>query len=165
MSEDDRWWPAESDPEIDWITRTLIGNLLGPKLNRELACLLSDAKDKGFEVSPELDQLRQSLWDCDGRPPVLLVHLYAGVVMTKMYCSLIDSERKSEKGYENTGDQIGSHAEHLRWEFEKTIGWISEVATHKYGFSADTWKLFFLSTEMGSAREWPPRGVRYRRHL
>lgn len=165
MEEVNRWWPAESESQLVGYARELIGNLLGPILNRELACLLDDAKDRGLDISPELEELRQSLWDCDGRPPVMLVNLYAGVVLAHRYSVMLDERIGSENGVQEVADEIVRHSERIRWDVLKTIGWTTELATEKYGFTRDSWREFFPTAGSGREPQWPPKGVNYRPYL
>lgn len=165
MDQDNRWWPAESDAQLVSYARELIGNLLGPNLNRELACLLDDAKDKGIVLSPELDELRQSLWDCDGQAPVMLVNLYAGVVLAHRYSVMLDERQGPDDGLPEGGNEVINHSEGIRWDFLKTVGWVAELATEKYGFTRDSWREFFLIAGSGREPQWPPKGVGYRRYL
>jgi len=165
MEEVNRWWPAESEAQLVGYARELIGNLLGPLLNRELACLLDDAKDRGLDISAELDQLRQSLWDCDGRPPEMLVNLYAGVVLAYRYPVMLDESQISDDSLHEGGDEIVSHSEGIKWDFVKMVGWVTELATEKYGFTRETWREFFVTCGSGREPQWPPKGVDYRRHI
>lgn len=165
MDEDSRWWPVVADAQLVRYAQELIGNLLGPILNRELACLLDDAKDRGLDISPELEELRQSLWDCDGRPPVMLVNLYTGVVLAHRYCVSLDERQGSDSDFRTDRDEVVGHSEDNRWDFLKMVGWTTELATEKYGFSRETWREFFVTCGSGREPQWPPKGVNYRPYL
>jgi hypothetical protein len=148
----DRWWPAKPEARIEFQGMELIANLLGPVLNRELASLLSDAEDRGLELSDEMKQLRDALWQVDGLAPQMLAFLAHAVALTHELDQRLDRETQFDEEYVEI-------AFRRRLEVLKHLGWAAHQAAGRYGLSRDTWPLF--------ARDltWPPPGVAYRKYV
>lgn len=155
MGEANRWWPVESEAQLWHGTQMLIANLLGPKLNRELASVLADTAKSGVELSEELQSLQRTLSETDGQAPVMLVHLVHAVLIST-YLSAKEVGLNLEPSEETCVALKGEV------EVGKVLGSVAKLAAEKYGFTTDTWILFAKTTLFGGQPEWPPRGVAYR---